>query len=696
MFIEFKIKFKERFASLGETVMKLRDISVLAAVILIVAMLIIPFPPWLLSLLIIANMSLALLVLLTSMNMQEPLQFSIFPSLLLLLTLFRLGLNVSTTRSILSEGDAGRVVDTFGTFVTGGNILVGLVVFFILIIIQFIVITKGSERVSEVAARFTLDAMPGKQMSIDADLNAGVISEHEARERREKVSRESDFYGAMDGASKFVKGDAIAGIIIVLINLLFGIIIGMAQEGLPLGEAAVKYSQLTVGDGIVSQIPALLISTATGIVVTRAASNGNLGSDILGQLFAYPKMLYIAAVTIFLLGFTPIGLVITTPIAAALAFGGYQLSKASTQPDDQFVENEEDAEQEDMKSPENVVNLLNIDAIEFEFGYGLIPLADVNQGGDLLDRIVMIRRQLALELGIVIPVVRIRDNIQLEPNAYRLKIKGNEMAKGELLLDHYLAMSPGGEDMIEGIDTIEPSFGLPAKWITEEVKEQAEILGYTVVDPPSVVSTHITEVIKVNAYELLGRQETKQLIDHLQESYPILVEEVTPNPLSVGEVQKVLAKLLKEFVSIRNLPVIFETLADYGRMTTDTDLLAEYCRQALARQITNQYAEDNSPLKVITVSGKVEKLIADSIQQTEHGNFMSLDPNDSQAILEAAASQIEQLSMMQQTPIILCSPAVRMYVRQLTERYFPQVPVLSYNELDANVEVQSTGMVNIE
>ncbi|HLU21887.1 MAG TPA: flagellar biosynthesis protein FlhA [Bacillaceae bacterium] len=676
--------------------MKLRDISVLAAVILIVAMLIIPFPPWLLSLLIIANMSLALLVLLTSMNMQEPLQFSIFPSLLLLLTLFRLGLNVSTTRSILSEGDAGRVVETFGTFVTGGNILVGLVVFFILIIIQFIVITKGSERVSEVAARFTLDAMPGKQMSIDADLNAGVISEHEARERREKVSRESDFYGAMDGASKFVKGDAIAGIIIVLINLLFGIIIGMAQEGLPLGEAAVKYSQLTVGDGIVSQIPALLISTATGIVVTRAASNGNLGSDILGQLFAYPKMLYIAAVTIFLLGFTPIGLVITTPIAAALAFGGYQLSKASTQPDDQFVENEEDAEQEDMKSPENVVNLLNIDAIEFEFGYGLIPLADVNQGGDLLDRIVMIRRQLALELGIVIPVVRIRDNIQLEPNAYRLKIKGNEMAKGELLLDHYLAMSPGGEDMIEGIDTIEPSFGLPAKWITEEVKEQAEILGYTVVDPPSVVSTHITEVLKVNAYELLGRQETKQLIDHLQESYPILVEEVTPNPLSVGEVQKVLAKLLKEFVSIRNLPVIFETLADYGRMTTDTDLLAEYCRQALARQITNQYAEDNSPLKVITVSGKVEKLIADSIQQTEHGNFMSLDPNDSQAILEAAASQIEQLSMMQQTPIILCSPAVRMYVRQLTERYFPQVPVLSYNELDANVEVQSTGMVNIE
>ncbi|MBS4177105.1 flagellar biosynthesis protein FlhA [Lederbergia citrea] len=677
--------------------MKFKDIAVLSSVILIVAMLVIPFPTWLLSLLIITNISLALLVLLTSMNMQEPLQFSIFPSLLLLLTLFRLGLNVSTTRSILSKGDAGGVVETFGTFVVGGNVLVGLVVFFILIIIQFIVITKGAERVSEVAARFTLDAMPGKQMSIDADLNAGMISDHEARERRDKVSRESDFYGAMDGASKFVKGDAIAGIIIVLINLLFGIIIGMLQQGLPVGEAALKYSMLTVGDGIVSQIPALLISTATGIVVTRAASDGNLGTDIVGQLFAYPKLLYIAAATIFLLGLTtPINDILTIPIAASLAIGGYVLSRVPSGTEEELLMNTDETEADEMKSPESVINLLNVDAIEFEFGYGLIPLADVNQGGDLLDRIVMIRRQLALELGIVIPVVRIRDNIQLEPNAYRLKIKGNEMARGELLLDHYLAMSPGGEDFIEGIDTIEPSFGLPAKWITEEVKEQAEIFGYTVVDPPSVVSTHITEVLKTNAYELLGRQETKQLIDHVQESYPILVEEVTPNPLSVGEVQKVLAKLLKESVSIRNLPIIFETLADYGKMSTDTDLLAEYVRQALARQITNQYADESTTLKVITVSGKIEKLIADSVQQTEHGNYLSMDPGDSQAILEAAAAQIEQQSLMQQVPILLCSPAVRMYVRQLTERYFPQVPVLSYNELEANVEVQSTGVVNLE
>ncbi|MBW8350511.1 flagellar biosynthesis protein FlhA [Bacillus sp. IITD106] len=677
--------------------MKVKDLAILSSVILIVAMLVIPFPTWLLSLLIIINISLALLVLLTSMNMQEPLQFSIFPSLLLLLTLFRLGLNVSTTRSILSKGDAGGVVETFGTFVVGGNVLVGLVVFFILVIIQFVVITKGAERVSEVAARFTLDAMPGKQMSIDADLNAGIISEHEARERREKVSRESDFYGSMDGASKFVKGDAIAGIIIVIINLLFGIIIGMLQQGLPIGEAAVKYSMLTVGDGIVSQIPALLISTATGIVVTRAASEGNLGSDIVGQLFAFPKMLYVAAGTIFLLGLaTPINDILTIPIAAALGIGGFVLSRIPAKQEADLLDKFEDTETEDLKSPESVINLLNVDAIEFEFGYGLIPLADVNQGGDLLDRIVMIRRQLALELGIVIPVVRIRDNIQLEPNAYRLKIKGSEMARGELLLDHYLAMSPGGEDMLEGIDTIEPSFGLPAKWITEEVKEQAEILGYTVVDPPSVVSTHITEVLKANAHELLGRQETKQLIDHLKESFPILVEEVTPNPLTIGEVQKVLAKLLKENVSIRNLPIIFETLADYAKMSTDTDLLAEYVRQGLARQITNQYADENSTLKVITVSGKVEKLIADSVQQTEHGNYLSMDPDDSQSILEATAAQIEQQSLMQQAPILLCSPAVRMYVRQLTERYFPHVPVLSYNELEANVEVQSSGMVSVE
>ncbi|USK35715.1 flagellar biosynthesis protein FlhA [Bacillus sp. F19] len=676
--------------------MQARDLSVLLSVILIVAMLIIPFPTWLLSLLIMINITLALLVLLTSMNMREPLDFAIFPSLLLLLTLFRLGLNVSTTRAILSHGEAGGVIETFGTFVVGGNVLVGFVVFLILIIIQFVVITKGSERVSEVAARFTLDAMPGKQMSIDADLNAGVISEQQARTRREKVSREADFYGAMDGASKFVKGDAIAGIIIVIINMIFGIIIGMMQLGMGFEDAAAHFTMLTVGDGIVSQIPALLISTATGIVVTRAASDGNLGTDITSQLFAYPKMMYVAASTILLLGiFTPIGLFVTVPIASAFGFGGYFISKSKQDQLKLEEEVEEEVEIDEMKTPESVVQLLNVDPIEFEFGYGLIPLADTNQGGDLLDRIVMIRRQLAIELGLVIPVVRIRDNIQLQPNEYRLKLKGNEVAGGEVLLDHYLAMAPGIEDdSIEGIDTIEPSFGLPAKWINEENKDAAEMFGYTVVDPPSVVSTHITETIKQYAHELLGRQETKQLIDHLKESYPILAEEVTPSPLSIGDIQKVLGKLLKEKVSIRNLPVIFESLADYGKMTSDTELLGEYVRQALAKQITSQYSSGET-LKVVTLSGRVEKAVAEGVQQTEHGNYLSIEPDISQAIIESIAKEIEQLALQEQSPILLCSPAVRMYVRQLIDRYFPQLPVLSYNELEADVEVQSVGVVNI-
>ncbi|AYC29257.1 flagellar biosynthesis protein FlhA [Paenisporosarcina cavernae] len=677
--------------------MQIRDIGVLSAVILIVAMLIIPLPGWALSFLIIINITLALMVLLTSMNMQEALQFSIFPSLLLLLTLFRLGLNVSTTRAILSEGQAGGVVETFGTFVVGGNILVGLVVFVILIIIQFIVITKGSERVSEVAARFTLDAMPGKQMSIDADLNAGMISEKEARERREKVGNEADFYGAMDGATKFVKGDAIAGIIIVIINLLVGMIIGVVQMGLPFSEAALLFSKLTVGDGIVSQIPALLISTATGIVVTRAASEGNLGGDITRQLLGQPKLLYVAASTIFLLGIaTPITDILTIPIAATLAISAYIMSKKANETTEELEEYEEEITTDGMKSPENVVNLLNVDPIEFEFGYGLIPLVDTAQGGDLLDRVVMIRRQLALELGIVIPVVRIRDNIQLQPNEYRIKIKGNEMARGELLLDHYLAMSPGDDDSIEGIDTIEPSFGLPAKWITEPVKEDAEMLGYTVVDPPSVVSTHMTEIIRANAHELLGRQETKQLLDHVRETYPILVDEITPSPLSVGEIQKVLSKLLKEHVSVRNLPIIFETLADYAKLTSDVDILTEYVRQSLARQITSQYAGNEASLKVLTVSGKVEKVIADHIQQTEHGNYLSIDPNDSQSILESIAKEVDRVSLIDQTPVVLCSPAVRMYLRQMTERYFPQIPILSYNELESSIEVQSVGVVTVE
>ncbi|MCP8616505.1 flagellar biosynthesis protein FlhA [Salirhabdus salicampi] len=676
--------------------MAIKDLSVLFGVILIIIMLVIPLPGWMLSLFILFNITLALIVILVAMNTREVLEFSIFPSLLLLMTLFRLGLNVSTTRSILSEGEAGQVIDTFGSFVIGNNPLVGFVIFLILVIIQFIVITKGSERVSEVAARFTLDAMPGKQMSIDADLNAGMISEHEAKDRREKIEKESDFYGAMDGASKFVKGDAIAGIVIVIINVIFGLIIGMAQLGLTFNESVNLFMRLTVGDGLVSQIPALLIATATGIIVTRVASEGNLSQEVTSQLFRYPKLLYIAAGSIFLLGLTPINFGLTLMIALLLASGGYWIQRSVVA--QQAVEETEEEEELETNTttPENVVQLMNMDPIEFEFGYALIPLADSSQGGDLLDRIVMIRRQLALELGVVVPVVRIRDNIQLNPNEYCLKIKGNEVAKGEIYTDHYLAMSPGMDDEdLEGIDTVEPAFGMPAKWIPEELKDEAELSGYTVVDPPSVVSTHITEVLKSNAHELIGRQETKQLIDHLKESYPILVEEVTPEPLSIGDVQKVLAKLLKEQVSIRNLPVIFETLADFGKMTNDTDLLVEYVRQSLSAQITKQYCSDNNMLKVITLSGKIEKMIAENVQQTEHGNYLALDPESQQSVIQSVHKEVEQMAMQEETPIILCSPAIRMYFKQLIERYIPNVVVLSYNELEPNVEVQSTGVVNV-
>ncbi|WP_085523961.1 flagellar biosynthesis protein FlhA [Tuberibacillus sp. Marseille-P3662] len=675
--------------------MKARDLVVLFGVIMIVFMLIIPLPPFILSLLIIVNIALALVTLLVAMNMNEPLQFSIFPSLLLLLTLFRLGLNVSTTRSILGKGNAGAVIDTFGNFVVGGNPLVGLVVFLILIVIQFIVITKGSERVSEVAARFTLDAMPGKQMSIDADLNAGLINEQQAKARRDKVEQEADFHGAMDGASKFVKGDAIAGIVIVIINLIVGMVIGMIQLGLTFAESSQKFTLLTVGDGLVSQIPALLISTATGIVVTRAASDGNLGQDISKQLLAYPNMLFIAGGVIILLGFTPIGFLITLPIALILIVTGYVLRQQEQQTDDETTDTEEpDIDEEAIRNPDNVVDLLQMDPIEFEFGYALVPLADADQGGDLLDRIVMIRRQLAVDLGVVIPVVRIRDNIQLEPNAYRLKVKGNVAAEGELLLDHYLAMSPGVEDeQIQGIETVEPAFGLPALWIAEDVKERAETSGYTVVDPPSVVSTHMTETLKHHAYELLGRQETKQLIDHLQESYPTLVEEVTPEPLNVGDVQKVLKRLLREHVSIRNLPVIFEVLADHAVMTRDTDLLTEYVRQGLSRQITRQFVQEGNKLTVMTLDPGLEETMAQSVQRTEQGQFLALDPQVTENILQQIAGQAEKWVDYEGEPVLLCSPAIRHHVKQLTEKYLPHIHILSYNELEPSIEVQSVGVV---
>jgi len=676
--------------------LKINELSALIAVILIVVMMVIPLPTILLSLLLLVNISLALLILLVAMNNKEPLQLSIFPSLLLLTTLFRLALNVSTTRSILTKGDAGKVVETFGEFVTQGNTIVGFIVFLILVIIQFIVITKGAERVAEVAARFTLDAMPGKQMSIDADLNSGIISEQEARERRKIIEKEADFYGAMDGASKFVKGDAIAGIIILIINIIGGFIIGTTVMGYSLQEAAKHFTNLSIGDGLVSQIPALLISTATGIIVTRAASEGNLSQDITVQLFSYPKLLYIVASVIAFLGIlTPIDIVSSMAIAGLLFFGGYKMQQNLNIKSKEIIKQEKHTEKEQIKSPENVLQLINIDPIEFEFGYGLIPLADVKQGGDLLDRIIMIRRQIALELGIIVPVIRVRDNIQLKPNQYIIKIKGNIVGQGEILFNHYLAMSSGLEDDgIIGIKTIEPAFGLPALWIQEEMKERAELAGYTVVDPPSVVATHLTELLKNYAHELLGRKETKQLIDHIKESNPALIEELVPVTLSIGEIQKVLVKLLKERISIRDLTTIFETLADYGKQTKDTDLLTEYVRASLARYITQQFTKQNQVLKVVTIGPEIERKIKEGIQRTESTLHLILDPSDTQKILLKLQEYILKLNQTGQQVIFLTSPSIRMFIRQLVDRISSNIPVLSYNEIEPHVEIETLGVVN--
>ncbi|MFB5266586.1 flagellar biosynthesis protein FlhA [Paenibacillus enshidis] len=677
--------------------MKTKDIAVLGGVIGIVLMMILPIPAWLLDILLVINISLALMILLVAMSTKEALEFSIFPALLLITTLFRLALNVSTTKLILGTGHAGEVVATFGSWIAGGQIAVGFVVFLILVVVQFIVITKGSERVAEVGARFTLDAMPGKQMSIDADLNAGLINEQQARERRSKIEREADFYGAMDGASKFVKGDAIASIIILIINLVGGFIIGMAIMGLGFQEALSTFSVLTIGDGLVSQIPALLISTAAGLIVTRASSEGNLAQDLSSQLFLFPKLIYIVAVTVALLGFfTPIHGMTTLPLALLLFFVARRMQQNIARKSIEDEQMEEEQQIEEVRSPESVINLLQVDPIEFEFGYGLIPLADTQQGGDLLDRIIMIRRQCALELGLVVPVIRIRDNIQLKPNEYIIKIKGNNVGSGELLLNHYLAMSPGyDDDAVSGIETTEPAFGLPALWIDESTKDIAELSGYTVVDPPSVVATHLTETIKKHAHELLGRQETRALIDNLKEHYPALVDELIPSVLGVGDVQKVLAKLLREKISIRDMVTIFETLADYGTYTKDPDVLTEYVRQALSRQITQQYSQKGDTLKVITVGPALEKKIAESVQQTEQGSYLALDPVSTQTVYQKLTEQINRLIQSGQQPIVLASPTIRMYLRQVIERTMQDIPVLSYSELEPNVEIQSVGVVNL-
>ena len=564
--------------------MKIGDIVVSVGIIFMILMIIIPMPEFLVDIMLSMNISLSLLILLIAMFNREALDFSVFPSLLLITTIFRIALNITTTRYILLKGDAGDVIEAFGNFVMGGNAIVGFIVFIIIMIVNFMVITKGSERVSEVAARFTLDAMPGKQMAIDADLNSGMIDETQARTRRSKIQREADFYGSMDGATKFVKGDSIAGIIITFINLLGGILMGILYLNISAGEALQKYALLAVGDGLVSSIPSLLISAATGIIVTRSASEDNLGNDLRNQLFNNSTIMFIVSGVLFFLALTPLPTLPYLVLSVVFAFVGNSIRVKGQEGEKADVKEEQVSKDdvEEIRRPENVLPLLNVEAIELEFGYGIIPLADKSQGGDLFDRLVMIRRQCALELGIIVPMIRLRDNIQLQPNEYIIKIKGVEVAGGSVLFDHYLAMNPGNADgELSGIDTVEPSFGLPAKWIDSKEREKAEIYGYTVVDPPSIIATHLTEIIKRYAHELIGRQDVKMLVDNLKETQPSLVDEVTPALLSLGEIQKVLANLLRESVSIRNFATIVEALADYAQVTKDTDMLTEYVRQTM-------------------------------------------------------------------------------------------------------------------
>lgn len=670
------------------------DIILAAFVVSILFLIIIPLQGFILSLLLIVNISIAVILLLNALFAKEPLDMSLFPTILLITTLFRLALNISSTRLILTYGDAGAVVDAFGKFVAGGNVVIGGVIFIIIVIVNFLVITKGSERVSEVSARFTLDAMPGKQMAIDADLNAGFIDEETARERRKKIQDESSFFGAMDGASKFVKNDAVAGIIITFINIIGGIIIG-TLGGMEIMEAMTKYTILTIGDGLVSQIPALLISTATGILVTKTASETELSTLLFKQLAGVPLILYITSAIIFVFGFTPIGFAVTVPISILLFILGNIIKKNLAIESIEDSIEVEDIEADEIRKPENVIHLLHVDPIELEFGYGVIPLADINQGGDLLDRVVMIRRQIALELGSIVPIIRLRDNIQLNPNEYVIKIKGVEVAKGEILFDHYMAMNPGYvEEEIDGIETIEPAFGLPALWITASQRERAEVKGYTVVDTPSIIATHLTEVIKRHLYELLSRQDVQVLINNVKETHPTLIEELTPKLLSVGEIQKVLANLLKEHVSIRDLVTIFETLADHASSVRDTDILTEYVRQALARAISSKVLPGPSN-QVITLDPVIEQQIMDSVQHTEQGAYIALDPQTTQQIMDKLKQEITRLTSIGLQPIILTSPIVRIYFRHLTEQYLPDLVVISYNEIDPKTEVQSIGMVSI-
>ena len=670
-------------------------------VVVILAVMVMPIPPLMLDLLLSFSITFALIILLVSVFMRGPLDFSVFPSLLLIVTLIRLSLNVASTRIILLHGSegtsaAGQVIESFGSFVVGGNFVVGTVIFIILVMINFIVITKGSVRTSEVAARFTLDAIPGKQMSIDADLNAGLINEKEARNRRQMLEQEADFYGSMDGAIRFVRGDAIAGILITVINILGGFGIGVFQQDMGVGEAAQVYTLLTIGDGLVSQLPALVVSTAAGLVVTRAVADKNLPEQLISQLLNQPYAFIIASLVLFFFGMIP-GLPHFPFFVMSIFAGIIGFNKFKDTNKKALIENRKKEDEAKAPTPERVESILPLDIMELEVGYELIPLVDADSNGELLDRIKSVRRQFALELGFIVPPLHIRDNLQLKSNEYGILIKGVEVSRGSIMTGRLLAMNPGTiEKEIDGIQTKEPTFGLPAVWISTSDKQKAQMAGYTVVDSSTVVTTHIKETIKRHASELLGRQETQSLIDKFKESNPKVIEELIPDVLSLGKVQKVLQNLLKEQISIRDLRTILEQLADYGPTTKDTDILTEYVRQALARPITKQFQSADGSLSVMTLNREIEELIHSSIQKTELASFLSLEPTVAEKLLLKLQEAVESMTpQMETSPVLLASPGIRHHLRKFVERFIPDLAVLSHSEIIPSVQIKTLKVVDL-
>ncbi len=674
-----------------------QDIVLAMCVIGILVVLVIPIPTWMLDILLTINISISVVTLLATIYLQRSVEFAVFPSMLLILTLFRLSLNVASTRLILADGYAGNVINAFGSFVTSGSFVVGAVIFMILVVIQFVVITRGAQRISEVAARFTLDAMPGKQMGVDADLNAGLITEAQARARRHDIEREADFYGAMDGATKFVRGDAIAGLVITIVNIIGGLIIGVLMRGLPLTDALRLYTQLTIGDGLVTQVPALVISTAAGLIVTRTATEENMGVDFGRQLTRYPRALGVAAAMLAIFGLVP-GMP-TVPfmmVAGLLAMGAFRASAAfKTREAAQLSQELAEQDAAHAEAQPRTEDLLTLDPMKIELGYGLIALADPKQGGDLLTRIQIIRQQIASRMGFVVPVIRIVDNMRLRPHEYRVRLREAIIGGYEVMPDHFMAMNPGlAEEAIEGVPTKEPAFGLQATWVARVNRDRAERLGYTIVEPTAVLATHLTELVIAHASDLLSREDVQGLVKHLKETSPSVVEELLPNLLTLGEVQKILHNLLRERVSIRNLEAILEALADYAPRTKDIDILTEYCRHRLSREISAQYADEARAIHVVTLDAAIEREILDAVRQGETGEYVPIPPNRADAITNSTIQAVQPLIFVGHEPVVLTSAPVRRYFRRIVERRIPKIIVLSYNEIDPEVQVQSEGVVS--